>query len=122
MAANRYLQMRAMILAAVRTAEAQTEATEGAAPTTVTPASVLEGIVMGKFETELQEGKTLISTSEAGGTASFSIVGGLNPSDIVEIAMEALTWLQDQPDPNNPPVYPTKRIKRMRASFAKATI
>jgi hypothetical protein len=122
MAANRYLQMRAMILAAVRTAQEQTEAQDGATPTKVAPSAVLEGIVMGKFETELQEGKTLISTNEAGGTASFCIVGGLNPSDIVEIAMEALTWLQDQPDPNNPPVYPAKRIKRLRASFAKATI
>ena len=115
-----------MILAAVRTAQANTSAQptnpDGSQCTAVTPASILEGIVMGRFQTELQEGKTLISTTEAGGTASFSIVGGLNPSDVVEIAMEALTWLQDQRDPNNPPVLPNKRIRRLRASFAKATI
>lgn len=108
-----------MLLAAVKTAK---DAQEGGSTEQLTPAKVLENIIIGRFETELSEGKTLISTSEANGTASFAIVGGLTPADIVEIAMEALVWLNDQDDPLNPPVLPLKRIKRLRASFAKATI
>jgi len=114
--------MRALILCAVRTAQANVEAATPDSTLPVKPADVLESIVMGKFESELSDGKTLISSNEAGGSFSFSIVGGLSPSDIIELTMEALTWLQDQPDPNNPAVYPSKRIKRLRASFRQATI
>lgn len=114
--------MRALILCAVRTAETNKETNPPDATQPMTPGDVLESIVMGKFQSELQEGKTLISFSEAGGSGSFSIVGGMSPADIIELTMEALTWLQDQPDPDNPAVYPAKRIKRFRASFAKATI
>lgn len=122
MAANRYLQMRALILAAVRTAQANAEASTPDSDEPKTPADVLESIVLGKFDNELKEGKTLISSSEAGGSFSFSIVGGLSPADVVELAMEALTWLNQQPDPLNPEVFPSKRIKRLRVSFAKATV
>ena len=101
-----------MVLAAVRSGKASGK----------TPADMLEEIVIGKFSSELSDGKTVISVTEAGGTSSFAIVGGMTPADIVEIAMEALTWLQDQEDPANPPVVPAKRIKRLRVSFAKATI
>ncbi len=121
MADNRYLQMRAMVLAAVRTAQAAQSGDAGA-NSKVTPASVLEDIIVGRFETELSEGKTLISVNEANGAHSFAIIGGMTPADIVELAMESLVWLNSQPDPLNPQVIPAKRIKRLRASFKNATI
>lgn len=85
-----------------------------------TPAGILEGIIVGRYESEMQSGKTLIHSAEAGGVTEFSVGGELSPSDVVEIAMEALAWLKDQPDPLNPPLYPSRRIKRLRVSFAKA--
>ena len=115
--------MRALVLAAVRTAQAQAEsATASADAKTLTPIGVLENIILGRFDSEIQNGKTLVSTNEAGGSASFTLMYDLTPSDIMELSMEAITWINSQPDPSNPDVYPARRIKRLRASFAKATI
>jgi hypothetical protein len=113
-APNRYMMLRAFVLAAVKQAEA--------AGGGKTPTAVMEDIVLGKFESEVVGGKTLISTSEAGGVATFSLMTDFTPAEIVSLAMEAITWIQQQPDPLNPSLYPPRRIKRLRASFAKATI
>src|SRR5438046_2288385 len=109
-AANRYMLLRALVLAAKKQAV-----------NPATPTSILEGIVVGKFTSEITSGKTLISSTEGGGVVTFALMSDLTPSDIVALAMEALSWLQDQPDPANPSLYP-RRIKRLRASFIRATI
>jgi hypothetical protein len=87
-----------------------------------TPIAVLEDIVLGRFSSEFQDGKTVIASSEAGGSVSFAMAGDLNPAEIMSLAMEEITRISQEPDPSNPPAYPPRRIMRLRVSFAKATI
>lgn len=108
--ASRYILMRAMVLGAVRTAVAPK-----------TPIQVLEDIVIGRFRTEISDGKTVIAATEGGGSVTFSLPAELGPGDVTELAMRAIAFIRSCPDPNNPPLYP-RIIRRLRASFAKAVI
>ena len=65
MANDNYDLMRALVLCAVRTAQQNAESATPDTNAPTTPSGVLEGIVMGKFGSELTEGKTLISSNEA---------------------------------------------------------
>ena len=120
MAANRNLLLRAVVLAAVRSSGGD------GAQNKVTPVAILENIVMGKFSTEFTDGKTLVSSSEAGGSVSFSVPFNFGPDQVMTLAMEAIQRIKAGdfgPDENNPdPYLNMRRIKRLRASFAKATI
>ncbi len=109
--ANRYLLIRALALSALRQ---KTEEN--------TPIDILEEIIIGKFTTEVANGKTLISTTEAGGSATFALMGSFGPDEIMSLVMETIVWINSQPDPEDYEPYPTRRIKRLRASFAKAMI
>jgi hypothetical protein len=82
-----------------------------------TPKSVLEAILFGRFTTDVRNGKTVISTSEAGGSVTFSFSDSLSPSDIIAVAEQALEWLESQPDPDNPDMSGLARVKRLRAAF-----
>ena len=73
------------------------------------------------FSDELQNGKILISSTEAGGTVTFALPPGHTPLEIMALAQEALDWCSQFPDPNNPPAS-SRRIRRLRASFDKAAI
>jgi hypothetical protein len=85
-----------------------------------TPLDILYAILDGKFESELTNGKTLVSVSDAGGSTSFTIMQDLSPSDLVEVAGDAIDFIESQPDPTNPRL--PNRIMRLRASFAKTQI
>lgn len=116
MAANRNLLLRAIVLAAVRQQ----------ASTKVLPVAQLEQIVLGRFDCEFREGKTLISTSENGGSASFTMGGMFTPDEVTALAYEAIQRINAGDFGSDPtqldPYYNMRRIKRLRASFAKATI
>ncbi len=89
-----------------------------------TPSDILESIFIGRFSSELTEGKTLVSTSENGGVATFAIPGDLSPAQVSALAHETIRWLQSVPDPDHPTeaeLYP-RRIKRVRASFNRSQI
>lgn len=103
-----------LIRAFVRAAKLQA----GAAST---PKAVLEQIILGKFTSEATHGKTLISTTEAGGTATFILPDSFGPAEVMALAEEAIEWLENQPDPNNPNLSP-RRISRLRVSFDKSAI
>ncbi len=109
--ANRQLLLRAFVRAAKRQAD----------QTSTTPTAVLEQIITGRFTSEATEGKTLITTTEAGGTATFILPAGFGPADVMALAEEAIEWLEQQPDPNNPNLS-ARRIVRLRVSFGKAAI
>ncbi|MDB6024019.1 MAG: hypothetical protein JWM68_242 [Verrucomicrobiales bacterium] len=111
MAANRYLMIRAIALAALR------QKTESK-----TPLQLLEDVVIGKYTSEIVDGKTVIGTDEAGGSVSFALIGGFTPDEILGLVMETIVWINSQEDPEDYPPYPPRRIKRMRVSFEKATI
>lgn len=87
----------------------------------LTPMIVLENIIDAKFTVEMQDGRTLISTSEAGGTATFAMMGSFTPIEVVAFCEDGRSWLASLPDPANPPAA-MGRVIRLRASFAKATI
>lgn len=86
--------------------------------------ALLEDIFIGKFSTELTDGKTVISTMEAGGSVTFALLGNINPADIAALAHETIRFLKELPDPDNPSeavLYP-KRIRRLRVSFRQASL
>lgn len=85
-----------------------------------TPKSVLEALVLGQFTTTVQNGRTVLRTSEAGGEVMFHFPDNLSPSDVMALAEEALCMVENSPDPAHPTVQ-VRRIKRMRASFSKAS-
>lgn len=104
--------MRALIRAAIKKAESggQTK-----------PIDILTSIITGRFEMEFTDGKTVISTAEAGGSVSFATMPGLMPDDVLALAEEAIERLEagDFGD-KDAPTLTSRRIKRLRASFAKA--
>lgn len=82
--------------------------------------AVVEAIVLGQFESSVSNGRTVIRTAEAGGETEFSIPDGLTPSELIELATDALRWIDRQPDPLNPGLPQT--VKRLRACFNRATL
>jgi hypothetical protein len=109
MGADRNMLLRAMVLAAVKYGKEQSK----------TPTEVLEDIIVGRFTTDFQDGKTVISTTEAGGTTTFALASDMSPAEVVALAMEAVSWIKSQPNPDAPEIYP-RRLKRLRVSFRKA--
>lgn len=90
-----------------------------------TPVEVLEDIVLGRFESEVTNGTTVIQTAEAGGSTSFSIMSDMSPADVLALAMEAIARIKagefgDEEELEN--VYPKRVIKRLRAAFSRATV
>jgi hypothetical protein len=73
------------------------------------------------FSDNIQNGKVLISSGEAGGTVTFALPPGHTPLEIMALAQEAIDWCNQFPDPNNPPPS-LRRIRRLRVSFDKAAI
>jgi hypothetical protein len=107
--ANRILLIRAFV----------ESARSAAAASGKTLTQVLADIRNAIFNGELRDGKILISSAEAGGTVTFTVPAGHAPLEIMELAQEALDWCGQFPDPDNPPST-ARRIRRLRASFAKA--
>lgn len=62
----------------------------------------------------------MIRTSEAGGSTDFVLPAGLEPAELLELAVRALEWVQAQPEPDNPAL--PGRIRHYRVCFDKATI
>jgi len=116
MAANRNLLLRSVVIAAVKQQQSAGK----------NPVEQLEEIVIGKFNSEFTDGKTLVSTSENGGSASFSLGGAFTPDEVTALAVEAIQRIKAGDfgvDENNlNPYLNFRRIKRLRVSFAKATI
>ena len=106
---NRYMLMRALIYSCQQTVGANQD-----------PSPALGSLIQGKFNSEITDGKTLIRTMEAGGDTQFALMGDLTPADIVDLAMQALSWVAQQPDPTN--IGLPRYIKRVKATFNHATI
>ena len=85
-----------------------------------TPKKILEAILLGQFTSTATNGRTLIRTTEAGGSIEFSIPADLSPAGVMALCEEALRIVENSPDPNNPTVQ-TRRIMRLKASFRQAS-
>lgn len=82
--------------------------------------AVVESIVLGQFESSVVDGRTLVRTSEGGGSVDFALPDGLTPGELLELASEALRWIAAQPDPDNPGL--PRSVKRLRVCFDRATL
>lgn len=82
--------------------------------------AVVESIVLGQFESSVVNGRTLVRTSEGGGSVDFALPEGLTPGDLLELASEALRWIEAQPDPDNPGL--PRSVKRLRVCFDRAML
>jgi hypothetical protein len=85
-----------------------------------TPAQVLEEVLLGRFASDVRNGRTVISFSEGGTQTSWTLPDGLSPMEIMQLAHEALQWLAAQPDPDNP-VF-GNRVTRLRCAFNRALV
>jgi len=103
---------RLLIRAFIRAAKLQATAVGNGATIT----SILEGIVLGRFNDEATEGKTIVKTSHAGHEVEFALPKGLTATDVLELAEAALQELERQTDPDNP-TFSTRKIRRLRANF-----
>lgn len=111
MAISRILLLRAFI----------GSAKDQATATSTTLSSVLKSVRNGKFNTDVTDGRTLISTTESGAVSTFTLPPGMEPMEIMALAQECLDYCAGFPDPENP-VICHRRIKRLRASFLKASV
>jgi hypothetical protein len=62
-----------------------------------TPKSILEGILLGQFTSSATNGRTLIRTTEAGGSVEFILPADLGPAEVMAICDEALRIVESSP-------------------------
>lgn len=88
-----------------------------------TPTSVLQGLLAGNFTTSIKNGRMLVSSAEAGGSATWAIPAGIGPAEVTQYAAEGLALLENETDPDNPDVAAMfRRVSRLRVSFGRAMI
>jgi len=81
--------------------------------------TVLTEIGSGILSSGVQSGQIVISTSEGGGSVSFSLPPGHTPLELAALNEEAIQFCNQFPDPDKPNLN-ARRITRMRASFWRA--
>ncbi len=70
----------------------------------VTLVSALNSLVTQKWAANVVNGQTLLSTSEAGGSVTFTLERAYTPAELAVMAEEALEWVNTLTDPENPPL------------------
>ena len=88
---------------------------------TANPKAFLTSLLVAIYDSNIVDGRVVISTMEAGGTVTFQIPHGMSPMEMAAAVEETIEWLEQQPDPANP-VLSGRRLLRLNASFAKARI
>lgn len=91
-----------------------------AAATSTTPALVAKALVLGHFTSSVQNGRTVIRSSEAGGLTEFAFPDGLTPGEVIEVAGRALEWIEAQADPLVPAL--PRISRRLRFCFDRASL
>ena len=90
--------------------------TEGA-----TLISALEALLTQKWAANVVNGQTVLSTSEAGGSVTFTFDRAYTPAILAVMAEEALEWVNTLADPDNPPL-DVPRYNRLDPTFHKAVL
>ena len=83
--------------------------------------AALNGLVVQKWAASLVNGQTVLSTSEAGGSVTFTFERTYTPAELAVMAEEALEWLNTLADPENPPL-DVPRYNRLHPTFHKAVL
>jgi len=81
----------------------------------------LNALVTTKWTTSVVNGQTILSTSEAGGSVTFTFDRAYTPTDLATMAEEALEWVNTLADPENPPL-DVPRYNRLHPTFRKAVL
>ncbi len=63
----------------------------------------LNALVTQKWAANVVNGQTILSTSEAGGSVTFTFERAYTPAELAMMAEEALEWVNTLVDPENPP-------------------
>lgn len=99
---------------------------EGAAQT---PLQLINAVIDSIVESDVTNGKVLISSSEAGGSTSFSVPEGMSTHDLLRMLMRARDYCITNDTYSDPPPeggqYPEPTFKqyyRARFTFANPTI
>ena len=83
--------------------------------------SALNGLVTQKWAANVVNGQIVLSTSEAGGSVTFTFERAYTPAELAVMAEEALEWVNTLADPENPPL-DVARYNRLYATFHKAVL
>jgi hypothetical protein len=70
---------------------------------------------------QLADGQTILSTSEAGGSVTFTFERAYTPSELAVMAEEALEWVNTLADPENPPL-DVARYNRLHTTFHRGVL
>lgn len=81
----------------------------------------LNALVTSKWSTSVVNGQTILSTSEAGGSVTFTFDRSYTAADLATMAEEALEWVNTLADPENPPL-DVPRYNRLHPTFHKAVL
>ena len=81
----------------------------------------LNSLVTQKWSTSVVNGQTILSTSEAGGSVTFTFERAYTPAELAVMAEEALEWVSTLADPENPPL-DVARYNRLHPTFHKAVL
>ena len=81
----------------------------------------LNGLVVQKWAANVVNGQTVLSTSEAGGSVTFTFERAYTPAELAVMAEEALEWVKTLADPENPPL-DVARYNRLHPTFHKAVL
>lgn len=87
--------------------------------TTLTAA--LNALLLQKWTSSVINGHTVLSTTEAGGSVTFTFERAFTPAELAVMAEEALEWLNTLVDPENPPL-DVPRYNRIHPTFHKAVL
>lgn len=83
--------------------------------------AALNGLVVQKWAASVVNGQTVLSTSEAGGSVTFTFERAYTPAELAVMAEEALEWVNTLADPENPPL-DVARYNRLHPTFHKAVL
>jgi len=81
----------------------------------------LNALVTSKWSAGVVNGQTILSTSEAGGSVTFTFNRAYTPAELATMAEEALEWVNTLVDPENPPL-DVPRYNRIHPTFHKAVL
>lgn len=81
----------------------------------------LNSLVTQKWTANVVNGQTVLSTSEAGGSVTFTFERAYTPTELAVMAEEALEWVNTLADPENPPL-DVARYNRLHPTFHKAVL
>ncbi len=81
----------------------------------------LNGLVVQKWVASVVNGQTVLSTSEAGGSVTFTFERAYTPAELAVMAEDALEWVDTLADPENPTL-DVARYNRLHPTFHKAVL